>query len=34
MCVYVGLPSVVPPASEELFGVCNLSLVREGWEDL
>lgn len=28
------LPSIVPPAPEKLLGVCDLSLVREGREDL
>lgn len=36
MCagLHASLPSVIPPASEELFGVRNLSLIRKGWEDL
>ena len=38
VCVCAGLhaslPSVILPASEELFGVCDLSLIRKGWEDL
>lgn len=28
------LPPIVPPAPEKLLGVCDLSLVREGREDL
>lgn len=28
------LPAVVPPAPEKLLGVCDLSLVGEGGEDL
>lgn len=33
-CAWVRLPSVIPPASEKLLGVCDLSLIRKGWEDL